>query len=331
MLVGDEIDSGQDRVRKTPLPTVAQLAVERRTCTNPARQSASRRESLCRKRREPSPNPPDAPANAPASPVPPAAARARRTSVRSVNCPPRFRHPCGPRRSRAMGLRCSNSPTRFAEGRGLPRDLGLAAKLFDKAAQAGLAPAQFHLGNLHEKGVGVSRDLALARAWYSGAAAGATPARCTISPSSSPRGPTESPDYATAVRWFGRPPSMACRTASTISASSSPAGSARGRTCPVLQMVSRLRPRGDDDAAQKRDEVAARLAGAELAAAKALVAGWRARAVNPDANEIAPRAQGWSAARRTSPRIGVDARAVTPFLHRDSNPSEPATQLSFTP
>ena len=56
-----------------------------------------------------------------------------------------------------MGPRCSNSRTRFAEGRGLTRDLGLAAKLFDKAAQAGLAPAQFHLGNLHEKGVGVSR------------------------------------------------------------------------------------------------------------------------------------------------------------------------------
>ena len=121
------------------------------------------------------------------------------------------------------------------------------------------------------------------------------------------------PDYATAVDGSWKPPSTGLRTANTISASSSPAASARGRTCPVLQMVLRLRPKGDEDAAKKRDEVAVRLAGAELAAAKALVAGWRPRAVNPGANEIAPRAQGWSAAPTAPPRIGVDAGARHAF------------------
>ena len=46
----------------------------------------------------------------------------------------------------------------------MPREPALAAKLFEKAAQAGIAPAQFRLGNMYEKGVGVARDLGLARA-----------------------------------------------------------------------------------------------------------------------------------------------------------------------
>jgi localization factor PodJL len=39
---------------------------------------------------------------------------------------------------------------RATEGRGMPRDLKLAAKLFEKAAAHGLALAQYRIGNFYE-------------------------------------------------------------------------------------------------------------------------------------------------------------------------------------
>ena len=59
---------------------------------------------------------------------------------------------------------------RLAEGRGVTRDLKLAAKLFEKAAANGVVPAQYRIGNQYEKGLGVTRDLALAKGWYERAA-----------------------------------------------------------------------------------------------------------------------------------------------------------------
>jgi localization factor PodJL len=195
--------------------------------------------------------------------------------------------------------------TRFAEGRGLTRDLGLAAKLFDKAAQAGLAPAQFHLGNLHEKGVGVPRDPALARIWYERAAsAGNTRAMHNLAVLYA-EGADGKPDYAAAARWFLEAAEHGVRDSQfNLGVLLARGLGARQDLAQSYKWFALAAAEGDEDAAKKRDEVAVRLAGSDLAAAKALVAGWRPRAVNPGANEIAPPAQGWSAApaRTTSHR-----------------------------
>ena len=50
---------------------------------------------------------------------------------------------------------------------------------------------------------------------------------------------------------------------------------------------------GDDDAARKRDEVAGRLNPNDLAAAKLAVDSWKAKVLEPGANEVAAPAQGW--------------------------------------
>jgi localization factor PodJL len=187
--------------------------------------------------------------------------------------------------------------SRFAEGRGLPRDLGFAAKLFDKAAQAGLAPAQFHLGNLHEKGVGVPRDLALARTWYERAAsAGNTRAMHNLAVLFA-EGADGKPDYAAAARWFMEASEHGVRDSQyNLGVLLARGLGARQDFVQSYRWFALAAAEGDEDAARKRDEVAARLAGADLAAAKALVAGWRPRPVNPAANESAPPPQGWSAA-----------------------------------
>ena len=60
--------------------------------------------------------------------------------------------------------------TREADGRGMPRDLSIAAKLYEKLASAGYAPAQYKLAGHYEKGSGVVRDLDKAKLWYGRAA-----------------------------------------------------------------------------------------------------------------------------------------------------------------
>ena len=45
---------------------------------------------------------------------------------------------------------------RLFEGRGLPKDQPAAARWFERAASAGLPPAQYRLGSMYEKGIGVS-------------------------------------------------------------------------------------------------------------------------------------------------------------------------------
>jgi len=66
----------------------------------------------------------------------------------------------------------------YAGGVGVPRDDALAAEWFHRAADAGLAQAQYNLGVLYEHGQGVRLDGRAALVWYSRAAEqGYEPAR----------------------------------------------------------------------------------------------------------------------------------------------------------
>ena len=59
---------------------------------------------------------------------------------------------------------------RYSQGRGVKRDMKLAADWFGRAAERGFAPGEYSLGSLHEKGVGVPRDLDRASELYASAA-----------------------------------------------------------------------------------------------------------------------------------------------------------------
>lgn len=54
----------------------------------------------------------------------------------------------------------------YNEGKGIPQDYTEAAKWYQLAAQQGVAPAQFNLGNMYRKGQGVPKDYAEAVKWY---------------------------------------------------------------------------------------------------------------------------------------------------------------------
>jgi len=59
----------------------------------------------------------------------------------------------------------------FAEGLGVPQDLGEARRLYELAAERGEFLAQIELGRVYSRGVGVSIDHSRATRWYAAALA----------------------------------------------------------------------------------------------------------------------------------------------------------------
>ena len=184
----------------------------------------------------------------------------------------------------ALGLR-------FAEGRDRPRDLKLAAQWYDKAARLGLAKAQYRLAILYEKGLGVKRDLARAVSLYLAAAqSGNTRAMHNLGVLAAENSDGR-PDYATAALWFAK--AAECGVAD--SQFNLAVLLARGLGPPqdlvkAYSWFAIAAAQGDAEAGKKRDEIGARLAAADLAAARTMAAGFRPREVNQAANE-APGAQ----------------------------------------
>jgi localization factor PodJL len=188
--------------------------------------------------------------------------------------------------------------TRAAEGRGIPRDLKLAAKLFEKAAAQGLAPAQYRIGGHYEKGLGVARDLGLAKSWYQRAAEkGNARAMHNLAVLLAEAGANGRPDYAEAATWFRRAAELGVRD------SQFNLGVLLARGLGVQQNLAEsytwfsvAAGQGDEDAAKKRDEVGGRLAPADLASAKTRAEGWRAQTPSQASNEVALPAAGWGEA-----------------------------------
>ena len=91
------------------------------------------------------------------------------------------------------------------------RDAKLALRLFERAAVAGLAPAQFRVGNMFEKGIGTQRDLSLARIWYQRAAERGNAKAMHNLAVLHAEGVNGKPDYATATEWFRRAAELGVR------------------------------------------------------------------------------------------------------------------------
>jgi localization factor PodJL len=179
---------------------------------------------------------------------------------------------------------------RYADGRGgMPRDAKLAAVWLEQAAQRGFAPAQYRLGSLYERGLGVTRDPAKARQWYETAAdAGNVKAMHNLgviyADASSGK-----PDYAAAAIWFRKAADYGLRDSQYNLAVLAGRGLGIPQNLPEAYLwFSLAATQGDQDAAAKREEVAARLDPASLATAKATVQAFRVKTPLPAANEVTP-------------------------------------------
>ncbi len=177
---------------------------------------------------------------------------------------------------------------RESEGRGMPRDLAVATKLFERLATAGYAPAQYKLGAHYEKGTGVTRDLAQAKLWY-GRAAEQGHARAMhnlgVIFAENP-GPGGKPDFASAATWFRQGAEHGVRDSQYNIAVLYARG--LGLSQDLVQSYawfSAAASQGDDDAGKKRDDVATKLSPPDLARAKSLTASFKPRRLDPAVNE----------------------------------------------
>jgi localization factor PodJL len=187
---------------------------------------------------------------------------------------------------------------RYAEGKGLARDLKAAFHWFEKSAGQGLAPAQYRLGLLYEKGVGVDCDYAQARKWYQRAAqAGNARAMHNLAVLLADGGEGK-PDYVTAAAWFRKAAEYGVRDSQFNLAVLYARG--LGVTKSLTQSYlwfSAAAAQGDEDAAKKRDDVASRLDSKELAEAKALAAAFRPKQPDRASNEVSAPPGGWGGAK----------------------------------
>lgn len=177
---------------------------------------------------------------------------------------------------------------READGRGMPRDLSVAAKLFEKLAGAGYAPAEYKLAGHYEKGSGVVRDLDKAKLWY-GRAAEQGHARSmhnlAVLYAENPAA-NGKPDFASAASWFRQGAEFGVRDSQYNLAVLYARG--LGLTQDLVQSYawfSAAAAQGDDDAAKKRDDVANKLSPTDLASAKSLAATFKPRKLDPAVNE----------------------------------------------
>ena len=183
---------------------------------------------------------------------------------------------------------------RTTEGRGVTRDPKSAAGFFEKAAERGLAPAQYRIGNVYEKGIGVPRDVAAAKTWYKRAAEqGNIRAMHNYAVLLAEGGGAKS-DYAGAIEWFTRAAEQGVRDSQFNLAVlharglGTPADLAKSYVWLALAAIQ-----GDEDAGRKRDEVAGRLSTAALSEARSTVQRWRVTPTLTAANDVQVPAAGW--------------------------------------
>jgi localization factor PodJL len=186
---------------------------------------------------------------------------------------------------------------RYAEGRGVPRNLSEAAVWFERAAKQHLIPALFRLGGLYEKGLGVTKSLQTARRLYSMAAeAGNAKAMHNLAVLYA-EGVGGKPDYQTAARWFRKAADHGVNDSQynlgILYARGIGVETNMAEAYKWFALASR---NGDREATKKRDDVASRLDRQSLAAAIQAAQNWKALPQPEAAVHVRAPAGGWDGA-----------------------------------
>jgi len=173
----------------------------------------------------------------------------------------------------------------YTEGRGVKADLAEAAKWYQKAADAGIAPAQYRLASLYEKGTGVARDLAKAKVLYERAAEQGNASAMHNLAVLMASGGEGAPDFAVAGKWFAKAADLGVRDSQFNLAILYARGNGVKQDLEESYKWFAIAARdGDTDAGQKRDEVAAAMRPEQLKSAKAKFEAWKVQPLDGKAN-----------------------------------------------
>jgi len=177
--------------------------------------------------------------------------------------------------------------SRLADGRaGMPRDPKLAMRWFELAAAQGHGPSQYRLASLYREGKGIPKDSSMAFQWFDRAAAQGHVLAMHNAAVLLAEGVHGAPDYAGAALWFKRAAeygikdsqfNVAILFARGLGVNQDLGESYRWFAIAALQ--------GDQDAAKKRDDIAARLSKEQLAKEVERVKAFKPNKANPAANE----------------------------------------------
>ena len=183
---------------------------------------------------------------------------------------------------------------RFAEGRTVPQDLAQAAAWFDRAAHKGLAVAQLRLGSMYEKGLGVKQDRNEARRLYLAAAdKGNAEAMHNLAVLYAEKIDGK-PDFALASQWFREAASFGLAESQYNLALLYARGVGVERDLTQSYKWFALAAKnGDRDAANARDETAARLDPQSLASAQQAVDAFTPASQPSEATDTMAPPGGW--------------------------------------
>lgn len=183
----------------------------------------------------------------------------------------------------------------LSAGRGLPRAAETAARLFERAAEAGLVPAQYRIGQIHDKGIGVARDARSAEIWYRRAAESGNVTAMHNLAVLLAEGVAGTPDYTGAIGWFRRAAEHGVRDSQYNLAVLLARGLGTQQDLVASYTWFAIAAAGGDtDAAARKEEVGLRLAEADRLAADAAARVWRPETPDSAANEVAIPAERWN-------------------------------------
>ncbi len=169
-----------------------------------------------------------------------------------------------------------------------------AVSWLERAAKAGLAPAQLVLGGIYEKGIGVAKDPQLARVYYLAAAQrGNIKAMHNLAVLYA-QGLGGKVDYGVAAEWFRKAAMHGVSDSQFNLAVLYERGAGMERdpmqACKLFALAAR---RGDPVAAKKRDEIAQELDAGQRASVKAAVEAFVPQPEADGASNVRPPPGGW--------------------------------------
>ncbi|OLP53245.1 hypothetical protein BJF92_00275 [Rhizobium rhizosphaerae] len=179
----------------------------------------------------------------------------------------------------------------YTDGRGgVAVDLAKAAQWYQRAADAGFAPAQYRLGSLYEKGSGVPQDFARARTLYEAAAEKGNANAMHNLAVLIAGGRAGTPDFASAAVWFQKAAEHGVRDSQfNLAILYARGNGVRQDLKQSWAWFDAAAAQGDPDAAQKRDDVAKVMKPADLESARAQAAAFKPVPLDATANEaVAP-------------------------------------------
>jgi localization factor PodJL len=175
----------------------------------------------------------------------------------------------------------------YTEGRGVKADLAQAAKWYQRAADAGVIPAEYRLASLYEKGTGVGRDLNKARTLYQQAAEKGNASAMHNLAVMLASGSEAAPDFVGAGKWFAMAADRGIRDSQFNLAILYARGNGVKQDLEESYKWFAVAARdGDTDAAQKRDEVGKALNADQLKSAKAKFDAWKLTPLDAKANSV---------------------------------------------